>query len=416
MSGTTRLLLVTDLPYWRRRTGAEQRIFSLARFAQAPPFELHVFYVGQEPLPARPAGSKGPSFYGLDRRQRWWHRQARTRPPMDHAVATVGPVADRSAPTSRGLTLADYRWPTAVQQFRRLVRRVRPDWVVCEYVTMAYLASDLQARPLRGVSPPRFCLDSHDLLHRRQQLFQAAGYSHWLAINESEEREAIQPFDLILAIQDDEAAWFRQQHGAAKILVVGHAVDFGEIVVVPPSAGRAIVLGYFGSNNASNVDAVLGFHRDVWPMLRAECPEATWLIAGTILDHPQVAAAARESAIRTERTVERISDFYAAVDVVINPVRFGTGLKIKNVEALAHGRPVVTTVSGGVGIPEHFGESCWAAETPAAMAARLIDLAGDPALRGALSRQAEQVARQAYCDSAVYRELSPILAGKPGAN
>ncbi len=419
MSDSVSVLLVTDLPFWRRRTGAEQRIHALARFANTPPLQLHVFYLGDESFLPVAGECDALAIRSLRRTKRAWPWRssgARWTGPgraTDRAGSAIASAASPSPIRSGPLRLEDYRWPHAIRVFRRLVRRLRPTWIVFEYVTMAYLAENLRAQPMRGIDPPRLCLDSHDLLHRRYQQFQEAGFPHWLAISAEEERRAIQSFDLVIAIQPDEAIWFRQHLPTAEVVVAGHAVDFDEIAVAPPGGGTEFVVGYFGSNNGSNVDAVLSFAADVWPKVRANCPQATWLIAGTVLDDPRVAGLVGARQVRGERTVGRIADFYAQVDVVINPVRFGTGLKIKNVEALAYGRPVVTTPAGKAGIPATFGKSLEAAADPQAFSHWLIELAQSPALRVGLSRQAEQVARQELVDSVVFRELSHVWYRKP---
>ena len=49
--------------------------------------------------------------------------------------------------------------------------------------------------------------------------------------------------------------------------------------------------------------------------------------------------------------IDRIEDFYSAVDVAINPMIAGTGLKIKTVEAMNFGVPIVSTISGSEGLP-----------------------------------------------------------------
>ncbi len=49
-------------------------------------------------------------------------------------------------------------------------------------------------------------------------------------------------------------------------------------------------------------------------------------------------------------SVDALSDFYKDCDVVINPERGGTGIKIKSLDAMAHGMPLLTTVAGAIGL------------------------------------------------------------------
>jgi Glycosyl transferases group 1 len=69
--------------------------------------------------------------------------------------------------------------------------------------------------------------------------------------------------------------------------------------------------------------------------------DLSWLIAGTILRRglPLVSRPFRLG------VVERLEYFYAMVDCIVNPMIGGTGLKIKTIEALGYGRPIIGTVA-----------------------------------------------------------------------
>ena len=49
--------------------------------------------------------------------------------------------------------------------------------------------------------------------------------------------------------------------------------------------------------------------------------------------------------------VDHLDDFYDLVDLVVNPMPFGTGLKIKSVEAICQGLPLIATEAAMVGLP-----------------------------------------------------------------
>nr|WP_242482030.1 glycosyltransferase [Paracraurococcus ruber] len=104
--------------------------------------------------------------------------------------------------------------------------------------------------------------------------------------------------------------------------------------------------GYFGSANPWNIasvralDAALAGERDL-----------PWLLAGRILRRRDLAL--RSQPLRMPEVAEP-GDFYDAAECVLNPMVPGTGLKIKTVEALAFGRPVIGTRWAFSGLPaEH---------------------------------------------------------------
>jgi glycosyltransferase involved in cell wall biosynthesis len=176
-----------------------------------------------------------------------------------------------------------------------------------------------------------------------------------------------------------------------------------------PSHQRGVVVGYFGSNNGSNIDAITSFVRDAWPKVQAAISHAELLIGGTISECGAVAELGNVPHVRLQRHFTTTSAFYHSVDLVINPVRFGTGLKIKTVEALAFGRPVVTTTGGRVGIPAALSEACDVADDPDEMAALIVKRLSDRDELARLSEQVFEIAQIELSDGKVLNEFRSAL-------
>jgi glycosyltransferase involved in cell wall biosynthesis len=103
---------------------------------------------------------------------------------------------------------------------------------------------------------------------------------------------------------------------------------------------------FIGSANQSNIDALHYFIEEIFPAVKTSFPEATLLVAGPVcrvLDSPD------QSIIKCGEP-ENLDELYGKASVVINPIRFGTGLKIKNIEALGYAKPLVTTPVGAEGL------------------------------------------------------------------
>jgi succinoglycan biosynthesis protein ExoO len=107
--------------------------------------------------------------------------------------------------------------------------------------------------------------------------------------------------------------------------------------------------------------------------------------------------------------VKDLEDFYRQVDVVVSPLRMGGGLKIKNVEALCKGKPLVTTPIGAEGLDDGAGSAFWIEESAAALASALVRLVDSPSLRGDLTLGALSFAERHFSHEAVYRELDTWL-------
>src|SRR5206468_2226330 len=91
---------------------------------------------------------------------------------------------------------------------------------------------------------------------------------------------------------------------------------------------------------------------------------------------------------------DALEELYQRAAVVINPQQFGTGLSIKSVDALLHGRPLVTTASGARGLEEGAGAAFLQAESAEEFGASLVELLREPARGAALAECGAEFARR----------------------
>jgi glycosyltransferase involved in cell wall biosynthesis len=112
----------------------------------------------------------------------------------------------------------------------------------------------------------------------------------------------------------------------------------------PPASERlpATVLFSGVMNYPPNVDAVQWFCREVWPSIRSRFPDAIFRIVGKD-PSPTVRSLQSIPGVDIAGRVERISDELRSATVAVSPLRFGTGFKIKAIEALACGAPLIAS-------------------------------------------------------------------------
>lgn len=419
--GFKNICMATDIPFWMGSTGAEQRMLALAEFLSRPPLNLIVFYLGQvtaadleriERLPCEIVffESERPPQAFLQRLR--WYADA-TRHQLEKWLRKSGSTRTDSPPP-QPLKLADYRWPWAIEQFRSLVAREKPVAILCQYVTMGYLVEALGPIERKQIT---CILDTHDILHDRGLQFNSAGYLHWLDISQQEEVDVWNKFDAVIAIQPQEAELIRAQVTKPRVLVVGHALK--QPRQFPPAQprpeGSPLTLGYIGSANYSNWHAVNRFLIEVWPDLM-QLPDVSvqLLIAGKICEWFQLVDEGRQDGllmthVKLLGTVSRLEDFYSQIDLAINPVQFGTGLKIKNVEALAYGRPLVTTASGATGMSKRALDACRISAGLAEMSRDLVELCSHPEQLQSLASIAGQVAKTEFSEEQTFSELRELL-------
>lgn len=211
------------------------------------------------------------------------------------------------------------------------------DAVIANYVWMS--------RALEGVGDGALrIIDTHDVFGGRHRRARAEGIDpSWFFTTGAEEARGLARADLVLAIQAEEARVL-EARGARAVLTVGHAPPPRFLTAPDPASPRA-PFGYLGSANPWNIAAI----RALDAALAGSGID--WLLAGTILRRGDLRLASRP---RILETLPEAAAFYRAVDVVVNPMAGGTGLKIKTVEALMFGRPVLGTADAFLGLPaEH---------------------------------------------------------------
>ena len=137
----------------------------------------------------------------------------------------------------------------------------------------------------------------------------------------------------------------------------------------------------------ANIDGVTWFAREIWPEIAAKHPDLEFVIVGR---RPSAAVRALASQrIRVTGTVDDVRPFYASAVVVVAPLRVGGGTRLKILEAMAAGVPVVSTRLGAEGIEATPNLHLLLAENRAEMLAA-IDQMTDPQKRSRLVSAARE--------------------------
>jgi Glycosyl transferases group 1 len=311
-----RVLVASPIPSHPQDQGNSARIHTLARILQAAGFTVHFLYYTMEGLsPAQRAAMEAC----------WDHFH-----PVPCRPRVTAPGADGA------FRLDDWWDPAVAEAARALHKRWRFGAVIANYV---WFSAILEAFGDEVVK----VLDTHDVFGGRADRFRAAGLAPaWFYTTPAEEARGLARADLVLAIQDEEAEQFRRL-GHANVQVVGH---------LPPTARRAprrraasaLTAGYLASANPINLAS---FERLRQRLAETRVGAMTLVVAGAICGklppHPEPFAAMGR--------IDDAGSFYDAVDLVINPMSFGTGLKIKSVEAVFQGVPLVATAAAMTGLP-----------------------------------------------------------------
>jgi len=156
-----------------------------------------------------------------------------------------------------------------------------------------------------------------------------------------------------------------------------HVAGFADVTVSERRRGHLLFVG--AMDRDENCEAVLHFYREIFPLVRRNRPDAELWIVGA---NPQqrVVQLGADPAVAVTGYVEDLRAAYAACDVFVAPMRVPGGVFNKIVDAMAAGRPVVTTSLGNEGIAAPVGTAVCVADEPTPFAAHVEHLLRDEGL------------------------------------
>ncbi len=145
----------------------------------------------------------------------------------------------------------------------------------------------------------------------------------------------------------------------------------------------------------ANYDAVQYFLSDVYPRVRQKCPQVSLTITGAT-DSVDRSKLAVDDSVHFSGYVDDIRPVISRHAVCIAPLREGGGTRLKILEAMALGVPVVSTSKGAEGLDVIDGEHLLIADEPQAFAAAVVRLLGDRELRRKLAQNARSCVEECY--------------------
>jgi glycosyltransferase involved in cell wall biosynthesis len=150
-----------------------------------------------------------------------------------------------------------------------------------------------------------------------------------------------------------------------------------------PSGAPPVVLFQGTLRYPPNADGARFLVDDVAPLLRRQVPDVQIRLVG--LASPAVSALHDPPRVVVTGQVPDIAVELAGADVVVVPLRFGSGTRVKNLEAFAHRVPVVSTTLGAEGLHAEPGVHLLTADSAAGLAAACAHLLRDPCRREAMA-------------------------------
>ncbi|MBZ4188247.1 glycosyltransferase [Niabella beijingensis] len=276
-------------------------------------------------------------------------------------------------------------------QFDGILQQHTYDIIIISYVTWANLVRNNPY--LKGA---RLIIDTHDFM--TVQFKEQEGFRLGAAFER--EMELLSLFDEIWSISMDEYYLFSQflkaKHRFVPVMFSNTNESSGVV-----RGKRKYDLIYVASDNPNNQRSANWFFEQVYPLLPKELTICViGLISKHFPDYPNV---------EKHLFVEELHGYYNDANISICPMLGGTGIKVKVVEAMSYGLPVVCNLRGLDGIPLKFDNGCIRADIPREFAEQIIKLMKDNQYRDIVANQAKTVFGRFFTLSKGYETLDAIF-------
>ena len=294
------------------------------------------------------------------------------------------------------------------QELAAILRGTHVDVLQIEGLEMAQYG--LRVRQLEGTKTPLLVFDAHNAEYvlqrrifemdsRRPRRWLGALYSlvQWAKLRRYEARVCRQ-VDRVVACSAPDAQTLARLVADLKPIVVCNGVDthyYGPAVVSPaPLAAEALV--FTGKMDfRPNVDAVLWFCAKVLPSIQRVAPQAHFYIVGKS-PHSRLSSLVGKPGITITGFVEDPRPYIAAATVYVVPLLTGGGTRLKVLEAMAMGKPIVSTTLGCEGIQATPERDIVLADGAEGFGRRVLGLLGNGAERLRLGREARAFVEQHF--------------------
>ncbi len=297
--------------------------------------------------------------------------------------------------TQRPYQMRKYCQAEVARRLREFLAHKKHDVIICDFLlTAGVLPWDA------GIPVVIFSHNVETMIWRRRKeanvnlLWKLVARRESHAISRAE-RHFTSLADHVFTVSDTDRASFLEYLPQRKVTTIPTGVDLEFFGLGRAPTRRSVV--FTGSMDwTPNEDAVMYFVRDILPHIQREIPNIRFSVVGRTPSKKLLALASGNPAIEVTGAVDDIRPHVQRASVFIVPLRIGSGTRIKIFEAMAMGKPVVSTTIGAEGLPVEHDRDILLADTPSEFARRTIQLLKNATDRERIGEAARRLVESQY--------------------
>ena len=367
-------------------------------------FDMTAFYLDDQDLDQIPRCTQQVRYFeAVKERPRSW---------MDYLKRLIRPI-----PGS-----ADRCWnPAMWRAVERLLRTRRYDLI--------HFFGGIQVYEFQGVCKHLPCIitpyESFALFLEREVsaasgLLERLRLRTMLRVTRRYEKRIYERFERVALVSANDAEYLLALNPRLPTVVIPNGVDLEYFKAGGLSPNKATLVFLGNYEYGPNVAAAVSLITNVLPRVQAQVPKASVKIVGA--NPPAALLAFQGQDVEVTGWVADVRPHLAQAACMVVPLFRGAGIRNKILEAMAIGLPVVSTPLGSEGIGVETGESILLGKDPEELAARVVQVLKDEAIRIRLSKGARRLVERLYSwkkvgeryESLYHQVTSPGRAGWEG--
>lgn len=291
------------------------------------------------------------------------------------------------------------------------VRWFRENGTSLRYIILSrhYVAANFIGLCRLYAPQAKLIFDTVDLHYLREQraaeLENRTDLKHQATITRANELKIMRECDITLVVSPIEQALIKKELPQIRVEILSNVHEIYGCRKPFSERGDLIFIG--GFQHTPNVDAILFFISQVWPLVHPSLPEIKLHIVGS--KTPEEILALNGNGITVHGFVEDIAPLMDNCRLSIAPLRYGAGVKGKVNMAMSYGLPVIATSIAVEGMYVRVGEDVMVADKPADFAAAIVEIYQDEFLWKRLSDNGLKNVRKFFSFDAATEAVQRIL-------
>lgn len=301
----------------------------------------------------------------------------------------------------------EFKWLRSkemVKRLQRLVGRVQFDVVHADTLGLSpYVPLVPHAGTVLNHHDIESALVERRAAHERNVLWRAFWSQEAAHLLDAEQRWC-PTFDVNVVVSEDEGQLVKPSCGDSAICVVPNGVDVTYFTPRPdPGGARLLFCGRL--DQMANRGAITYFFRSIWPELSSKVKHLEVDVVGKNAPAWLLELAQRDPRVHVPGFVDDVRPYFQKATVFICPITDGGGTRLKILDALAMGMPIVSTTFAASGLALKDQHHVLMADTPDQFVDGTVKLLGNMTLREALSREGYRVVKSQYSWEVIGKSL-----------